>query len=329
MQICIARGIALVGTLAALGACGGGGDGGGGNNPARTIAMANPSGNAQADTIGAPLTNPIRVEVKEDGAVKQGVTVAWSVQSGGGQVAPTTSVTDANGLATTNWTLGDNVGAQTARAAVTGAGGSPVTFSATAGAGNPALITLNAGDNQSTVLNTGFGTPVSVKVGDRLNNGVDGVTVDWAVGSGSLVPDAATSSSNTQGIASMQVSSGGTGGAGTVQASSVGVSGLITFDLTVINASRQVNIGAGIIFRSARNNTQNPAVDTVQAGQSVYWLNAGGTHTVASTGVPSFTSSGNLSGAGATYLLAFPTAGTYQYECGVHGAAMTGRIVVQ
>lgn len=329
MQIRIARGIALVGTLAALGACGGGGDGGGGNNPARTIAMANPSGNAQTDTIGAPLTNPIRVEVQEDGAVKQGVTVAWSVQSGGGQVTPATSVTDVNGLATTNWTLGDNLGAQTARATVTGAAGSPVTFTATAGAGNPAQINLNAGDNQSALLNASFTAPIAVKVGDRLNNGVNGVTVDWAVGSGSLVPDALTSATNAQGIASIQVSAGGTGGAGTIQASTVGVPGLITFDLTVINASRQVNIGAGVIFRSARNNSQNPAVDTVQAGQSVFWLNAGGTHTVASTGVPSFTSSGNLSGAGASYLLAFPTAGTYQYECGVHGSLMTGRIVVQ
>ena len=329
MQIRIARGIALVGMLAALGACGGGGDGGGGNNPARTIAMANPSGNAQTDTIGAPLTNPIRVEVEEDGILKQGVTVAWSVQSGGGQVAPATSVTDVNGLATTNWTLGDNLGAQTARATVTGAGGSPVTFTATAGAGNPAVLTLNAGDNQSAILNAGVATPLSVKVSDRLNNGVSGVTVDWAVGSGTLLLDAATSSSNLQGIASMQVSTGATGGAATVDGSSVGVPGLITFDVTVINASRQVNIGAGVIFRSARNNSQNPAVDTVQAGQSVFWLSAGGTHTVASTGVPSFTSSGNLSGAGANYLLAFPTAGTYQYECGVHGSAMTGRIVVQ
>lgn len=323
-----ARGIALVGALVVLGACGGGGGGGGGNNPATTIAMANPSGNAQTDTIGAPLANPLRVEVKEDGAVKEGVTVAWSAFTGGGQVVPATSVTGLDGVATTSWTLGDAAGAQSARATVTGAGGSPVTFTATAGPGQVGLISNNAGNNQSGLLNAAFANPISVKVGDRLNNGVSGVTVNWAVGTGPLAVDAPTSVSNAQGIASISVTGGATGGPGTVLASTPGTAGPVTFNLTVIAASRQVNLGS-IFFRSARNNTQNPAVDTVQANQAVYWLSSGGTHTVLSVGVPSFTSSGNLSGVGASYLLTFPTPGTYQYECGVHGSSMSGRIVVE
>jgi plastocyanin len=35
------------------------------------------------------------------------------------------------------------------------------------------------------------------------------------------------------------------------------------------------------------------------------------------------------SGDGMTYTFTFTTPGTYSYDCAVHGAAMTGRIVVQ
>ncbi len=87
MRTHVAQGMVLVGIMGVLGACGGGGGGGGGNNPATTLAMATPSGNAQTDSIGAPLTNQLRVEVKEDGALKDGATVTWSVSSGGGMVS--------------------------------------------------------------------------------------------------------------------------------------------------------------------------------------------------------------------------------------------------
>lgn len=330
MQMYIARGIALVGTLAALGACGGGGggDGGGGNNPVTTVAMAAPSGNAQNDTIQAPLPLPLRVEVKEDGAVKQGVTVNWSVQSGGGQVAPASGVTGVDGVAATTWTLGTTVGAQTARATVAGATGSPVTFTATAAHGNPAQLTVNGGDNQTGLADAAFGTLLSVKLVDRLNNAISGAVVNWAVGSGPLTLGAATSNTNAQGIATVGVTAGSTAGSGTIQATTAGVAGQVVFDLTVVVAARQVNVGPGVTFRSVRNNTQNPAVDTVQAGETVLWQNQGQTHTVQSIG-NGFTSSGNLVGAGVNYLVTFPNPGNFQYNCAIHGNLMTGTIVVQ
>lgn len=329
MQTRIAQGMALAGILGVLGACGGGDGGGGGNNPATTVAMATPSGNAQTDTIGATLTSQLRVEVTEDGLAKDGATVTWSVFSGGGAVAPASSVTGIDGVATTTWTLGDALGAQSARATLASAAGSPVTYTATATAGQAAQVGVTGGDGQSALLSSPFATPLAAKVGDRLNNGVSGATINWAVGSGSLVLDGATSSTNAQGIATMTVSAGGTGGAGSIQATSPGAVGQAVFGLTVIPASRQVNVGPGVVFRSARNSTQNPAVDTVQAGQAVFWLNAGSLHTVESVGSPSFTSSGNLQGAGASYTLTFATPGTYLYECAVHGSQMTGEIVVQ
>src|ERR1051325_4937820 len=87
-----------------------------------------------------------------------------------------------------------------------------------------------------------------------------------------------------------------------------------------------------IFFKSARNGTQNPAVDTIAVGDSITWAwNAAGSHTVQSTGVPPevFRNSVVMSGATDKYTITFRTAGTYTYNCAIHGAAMTGRIVVQ
>lgn len=86
-----------------------------------------------------------------------------------------------------------------------------------------------------------------------------------------------------------------------------------------------------IFFRSASNSSQNPAVDTIAAGSSVTWSwNAAGSHSIQSTGTPNiFRNSVVMSDANSSYTVTFQTAGTYTYDCGVHGSLMTGRIVVQ
>jgi len=92
------------------------------------------------------------------------------------------------------------------------------------------------------------------------------------------------------------------------------------------------NVTVGnIFFRSVHNGSQNPAVDTIAAGESITWAwNAAGSHSIQSTGVPDiFRNSVVMSGANDTYTVTFRTPGTYSYECAVHGAAMSGRIVVQ
>jgi plastocyanin len=85
------------------------------------------------------------------------------------------------------------------------------------------------------------------------------------------------------------------------------------------------------LFQSARNGSQNPAVDTIAAGGSVTWAwSADGSHSIQSTGAPEiFRNSIVLVGPSYTYSVTFKTPGTYTYDCGIHGAAMTGRIVVQ
>ncbi|MFI5209992.1 MAG: hypothetical protein ACHQ2E_06065 [Gemmatimonadales bacterium] len=89
------------------------------------------------------------------------------------------------------------------------------------------------------------------------------------------------------------------------------------------------NASGGVVFRSKRNATQNPAIDSVSIGGKVHWTWVGSTpHSVLSAGAPAFTSSA-VSAAPFGYDFVFANGGTYQYECGVHGTGMTGRIVVR
>ena len=87
-----------------------------------------------------------------------------------------------------------------------------------------------------------------------------------------------------------------------------------------------------IAFISSHNGTANPAVDTVAAGGTVTWTwtnNQGVSHSVQAQGGTTFASSSIMSGNGQTYAVTFAAPGTYQYDCAVHGAAMSGKIVVR
>jgi len=87
-----------------------------------------------------------------------------------------------------------------------------------------------------------------------------------------------------------------------------------------------------IVFISVHNGTANPAVDTVAVGGTVTWTwtnNQSVSHSVESEGSTSFASSPIMSGNGQTYAVTFTAAGTYQYDCAVHGQQMRGTVVVR
>ncbi|HEU4829875.1 MAG TPA: Ig-like domain-containing protein [Gemmatimonadales bacterium] len=311
--------------LAAATACGSENEPPGGDG--LVVAKAAASGDAQTGPVGVALASPLAVIVTRDGAPAEGVTVNWSVQTGGGALGAATSATGAQGIATMTWTLGSTVGAQTARATVAGATGSPVSFSATATAGAAGSIALSDGDGQSAEINTALDDPLEVEVTDALGNPVAGVTVSWAVtaGGGSVAP--ATSVTNAAGLATTVWTLGAVIGAQAASASAAGLTGSpVAFAAT---GTAQPNPGSGV---TVGNNFFNPATRTVPAGSTVTWTWVGTgqiSHSVLSTGTPSFASSQILVGEGQTYSVQFDTPGTYTYECEVHGSAMSGQIVVQ
>jgi plastocyanin len=92
-----------------------------------------------------------------------------------------------------------------------------------------------------------------------------------------------------------------------------------------------VSVGNNV-FTSRHNGSANPAVDTTAAGGTVTWTwtNTGGEpHSIRSLGLSIFRNSQVKSGDGSTYQARFARPGTYLYDCAIHGAAMTGTIVVR
>ena len=74
-----------------------------------------------------------------------------------------------------------------------------------------------------------------------------------------------------------------------------------------------------------RDNSFSPSTTTVPAGTTVTWTWRGGAqHDVVFTGG----TRSPLQAAG-TYSRQFPTAGEFAYQCSVHGASMSGRVIVQ
>jgi plastocyanin len=141
--------MAVLLAAAALNACGSaGGDlGGGGPDPsALSAARSEPSGDGQSATAGEDLANPLRIVILRGGAPAAGAVVTWSATGSGALMTPSVDTTGADGISTSRWHLGIEVGAQSSRAAVTGgAEGSPVPFTAIAAAppgGGPSPIEI-------------------------------------------------------------------------------------------------------------------------------------------------------------------------------------------
>lgn len=119
-----------------------------------------------------------------------------------------------------------------------------------------------------------------------------------------------------------------TGGAG---AGTGGSTGGNTSGGTPTSGDVAVIVGNNFM-KSARNGSVNPAADTVAVGASVTWTwtNTGNVpHGIESLGSLSFPTGRVLIGNGNTYRVTFNTAGTYQYDCLVHGTMMQGTIVVR
>lgn len=104
-------------------------------------------------------------------------------------------------------------------------------------------------------------------------------------------------------------------------------SALVTVTGQVIAPSTATVIVGNNFFRSNRNNTQNAAIDTVAVGGTVTWQHSAGTHSVESQGAPSFPSSATFTSG--SYVFTFTSAGTYEYICAIHGAGMSGRVIVR
>ena len=164
--------------------------------PGDVLLPAIASGNAQVDTVGHRLPQPIAVRVNDaNGRLVYGLTVVFRVTSGGGSVAPETASTRGGGLAQARWVLG-TASADTQRLEasvldprtdqVIGA----VRFRAIAMADRPMVMTIYPGNAQTGDVGAALTQLIGVQVRDRYENGVPGVLVTWRgdIVSGSVTP---------------------------------------------------------------------------------------------------------------------------------------------
>jgi hypothetical protein len=169
---------------------------------------ASASGDGQTDTVAATLPNPLRAVVTVGAAPHAGDTVSWAAAGSAASVTPLKSITDASGIATTMWRLGHTAGIQDATATLSGATGSPLTFTATATPGAATQIIQPTGDGQQGMVGTVLPKPLAVTVADQFSNGVSGIAIAWQVTSGSASVNPTNTMSNGSGVAQTTVTLG-------------------------------------------------------------------------------------------------------------------------
>lgn len=165
--------IAVRATIVALTMACGDASGPPSNPPASVLVV---SGDLQtAIQVGAKLPLPLTVKVLDaKGKPVPRTTVTWTANTGA--LSATTSLTNAGGLASVEWTVGTNSGAQTATAK---AGGKTAVFTEVVAAGPPAQIVLS----RDTVRLLGIGDSfrLNARAADQYGNTVnDGTTVESA-----------------------------------------------------------------------------------------------------------------------------------------------------
>jgi len=199
-------------------------------------------GDGQTGPAGVALPVQLSVQVKDStGHGLAGISVSWAVTAGGGSLSG--GSTDASGLAAATWTLGRVVGANGARASVTGL--APITFQGTGVAGPAASVARQAGDGQSAAVGSAVATAPAVVVKDAFGNAKAGVTVSFAVASGGGSVGGATQTTDSRGIAAVgSWTLGGTAGTNTLAATVTG-SGIAGNPLTFTATATSGGGGGG------------------------------------------------------------------------------------
>lgn len=291
----------------------GGGSGGDGSHVLK-IEKWPPSGDAQTDTVGQTLPKVLRVLVTLDGNPAAGYKVHFT----GDTVGTDSMVTGSDGIATSSWKLGGQVGTQFVTVTLTGATGSPLIFSATSITGAPVNLVAVSGNNQIIGRNSYFFSPLAVRVTDQFGNGVQGEYVHWS-DSGLVTLGADSIITGAQGDVLLNVHADNVAGPVRI----VGRSGTLTgspllFSATVLDTIASVDL-SGLVF--------TPASVTIPTGSALRWIWSAGDHSIVPDSAGAFEGTASFSSPHIYGPLVFPTPGVYTYHCGVH-PEMTGTITV-
>src|SRR5437660_5304632 len=142
-------------------------------------ALLTVAGNNQTAIVNTMLPVALKIKAVDpySGQPFSGVTVTFSDGGKGGTFSTTTPVTDANGFASTTYTLSKIARTVTITASVAGFAGAVLTETGTPAA--PKWIVPLKGNNQSAPVTTQLPAALVVKVADQYSNGVPGITVNF------------------------------------------------------------------------------------------------------------------------------------------------------
>lgn len=242
--------------------------------------------NPLAGTAGVGV--PVTVRLEQGGVPVAGATVQWTA-SAPFTPASTTSVTNAAaGEATATFTpstFGNFTNAIFASVDIDGipATGDEATLGYDANIAFVASLAITGGNNQNALVNTAYASPLQV---NALNSGLPaaGVTINWAVASGSAALSAPTSVTDAAGNAAIGVIAGATAGPVTITGTrqddpTATVSFTLTVDalgaLAIIGGDGQL-LSAGIASAPLQVELSN-AGGTPIAGAVVTWTTSAGT----------------------------------------------------
>ena len=176
------------------------------------------SPNPLTGTAGGPL--PVTVRLEQGGAPVSGATVTWSASapfSPSGASSVTDSLTGEATATFTPSTSGSFTNAIVATVDIDGipATGDEASISFDADIDFVASLAIAGGNGQTALAGATFANPLQV---NAQNSGVDaaGVTINWAVTSGSATLSAPTSVTNAAGNAAVSVTAGSTSGPVTI-----------------------------------------------------------------------------------------------------------------
>ncbi|HEX6250033.1 MAG TPA: hypothetical protein VFZ56_01210 [Gemmatimonadaceae bacterium] len=198
--------------------------------PAAPSNMVKQAGDAQSTVVGTAVSIDPAVRITDEfGNAVPGVSVTFTVSSGGGSVTGETQATDGNGVATVgSWTLGTSAGANALTAT---AGSLEVIFTATATAAAAENLVKIAGDGQTAVAGTAVAVDPSVRLTDEFANPIVGVPVTFAVTSGGGLITGSAQVTDSDGVATVSSWTLGTTAGANVLSATAG-SLVVTFTAT-------------------------------------------------------------------------------------------------
>ncbi len=210
-------------------------------------------GDGQSGKYGQSLQKVLIARLEDSfGNALAGVPVTWAVTAGSATLSGVSKTTDNNGGAEAAVILGKTPGQVTVTlTAGTGANVVTATYSETVIV-IPGGLQVVSGGAQTAITGIAFAQPLVAQALDNQNNPIPGVTVAFAVTSGSATLSAASATADANGNATVNVTAGATAGPVVVTASYAGFTA--AFPLTV-NPPGPTNI----VFLNGASFTSNGA----------------------------------------------------------------------